>query len=231
MSDLLSMSLGCPLKPMPSSHVTVKEVPSFFFTSFLHPHFLSPMHTQRHSHPALNPGISASVSLLLLTPLVQTVITAHLDPVSSPSSSLYGFPLIYRTQIIKNHLPPVSLRSHCSPPHMPVKAPSCLSNHNKTLPFSEFKAHYQLALLYLTAVHSCPAQVGPPRSSQAKPFHLRCHPEVPEDDHVCTHLQECAYAWWGAGWGSLQGREEERKEITTPFIFCSREILKHEHQG
>ena len=47
---------------------------------------------------------------------------------------------------------------------------------------------------------------------------------------VCAHLQVCAYVWWGTG-GSLQGREEKRKEITTPFTFCSREILKHEHQG
>lgn len=164
--------------------------------------------------PALNPGISASVSLLLFTPLVQTVITAHLDPVSSPSSSLSGFPLMGRTHIIENHLPQVSLRSHCSPPHMPVKAPSCLSNHNKTLLVSDFKAHYQLALLYLTAVHSCAAQVGLPRSSQAKPFHLHRHPEVPEDHRVCAFAGVCVCVL-GMG-GACQGGRKRQWESLLP---------------
>ena len=200
---------------MPSSHVTVKEVPSFFFTSFLHPHFLSPMHTQRHFHPALNRGISASVSLLLLTPLVQTVITAHLDPVSSPSSSLYGFPLIYRTQIIENHLPPVSLRSHCSPPHMPVKAPSCLSNHNKTLPFSEFKAHYQLALLYLPSI---PAQLRLARLAPAKQSPstcaaiLRC-PKMTMYAHICRSVHMRGGA---RGGGACRGGKKRERKSPLP---------------
>ena len=178
--------------------------------------------------PALNPGISASVSLLVFTPLIQTIITAHLDPVSSPSSSPSGFPIICRTHIIENHLPQVSLRSHCSPPHMPVKAPSCLSNHNKTLHVSDFKAHHQLALLYLTAVLSCPAQFGCLAPAKQGPSTCAAILRCPKTT-MCVHLQVCAYVCWA--WGrSLPGREEETMGITTPFIFCSREILKHEHQ-
>ena len=139
-------------------------------------HVCHPQHTPRGTlSSTLNPAVSSSVCLLLPTALVQAIIVAHLDsylPISSPSSSLCGSPLTYWTHIIENYLPPVSLSSHHSPLCTPIKAPNCLPNHIKTPPVLDFKAHYQLALFRLTAIHSCWVQVAALRSSQAKLFHL-----------------------------------------------------------
>lgn len=192
----------------------------------MYPHLPSPSHSQRQSS-TLKPAVSSSIRLLLPITLVQDIIAPHLDsclPISSPSSSLSGSPLVYWTHIIKNHLPPASLRSHHSPLHMPIKAPCCPPNHVNTLLILGCKAHYRLALPYLTAGHSCSTHVL--RSSQAQLFHLLLStctaiPRQVAETAVCTHVCMCV----GVGEGEVVAGEAVRDKGSQP----SPDI--HEHQG
>lgn len=180
-------------------------------------HISHPQHTPRStSSSTLNPAVSFPVCLLLPTTLVQGRIAAHLDsclPISYPFSGLCGSPLAYWTHIIENHLPPVSLRSHHSPLRMLVKAPCCLPNHIKTPQVPGCKACYQLALLYLTAGRSCPAQVHGLCSHQAQLFHLLLSSCTVFPKRVAEITVRAPTSVCGGGGGCRRGRKREKPTL------------------